>query len=279
MKNPANALLVLAVLLVASCADLSKPDRFGNVYSDSLDSLKYKSTYPLGGYTYATSSSAHGIQIEYFTEDGRNYLWYPTGSRSLPGTWRKNDWGHVCFAYGQASYNPATKEHSAAGQEKCLRSYQQGTIISRVEGDPFNLESGELPDFDLTKCRLPEPMTLATTHWSCEPREAPSGLPAVEDFSDPVTPEELHRAKVAHFACLIQRAFELDDLQSDPNLIADRVERACRTVGEKRTAAELSVYRSMSADFARRYAERVHEVHMRDALEAVLHMRRPSATG
>jgi len=45
--------------------------------------------YPRPNYTYASGPpwerKGHGIQVEYFAEDGRSYLWYPGNSRVVAG--------------------------------------------------------------------------------------------------------------------------------------------------------------------------------------------------
>ena len=157
----------LAALALTSCTDISKPDQYGNTYDLTWG---FDDGYPKAGFTYATSDRHHGIQIEYFAPDGRVFLWYPTNTRSLPGRWRRNKWGDVCFAYAGRTYNPATGKVSQDMEEICHRNYQLSGKISRVAGDPFNLSSGRVPDFVLKKCRLPSPMQLQTSFWSCRPR-------------------------------------------------------------------------------------------------------------
>ena len=76
------------------------------------------------------------------------------------------------FAYFGAgpTRNPVTGVRSGHMVEQCYRRYELSRPISRVAGDPFNLSSGSVPDFDLRKCQLPPPMKLSTTLWSCTPR-------------------------------------------------------------------------------------------------------------
>ncbi|MEM7643205.1 MAG: hypothetical protein AAF366_11825 [Pseudomonadota bacterium] len=85
------------------------------------------------------------------------------------GTWRFGDRKTLCYTYGQASFNSVTGQRSVAGQELCNRYYGDGGWVAKVPGDVFDLRSGRVPDFDLTRCVLPPPLLLLDTG-QCRPR-------------------------------------------------------------------------------------------------------------
>lgn len=215
----------LLAMVAAACADLDQPDRFGNQYDENLQRSAFRSGYPLGGHTYASSYQADGIQIEYFTEDGRTFLWYPSGTTAIPGKWRRTEEGSLCFSYDAMFYSRITKESSDAGEEKCYpRGRLERVLISRSAGDVFDLEEGTVPGFDLTNCRLPDPMKLMTVSWSCEPRDGPSPIVAF-------TRDIMDRLDEPHFLCLLASFGEHGDLDSDPEAIARELESSCKAAG------------------------------------------------
>lgn len=162
---PRSAFISL-VLLFAACADTGKPDQFGNIYEEPLP---WTIVFPEGGYTYAMSSRSKGISLHHLAEDGAYYAWGANGSRVVKGAWRKQGNG-MCYSSDFGMRNPGTGEVFQPGEEACFaREQLLNNIISRVEGDPFSLSSDIIPSLDLTQCRLPEPMRLMTTRWSCTP--------------------------------------------------------------------------------------------------------------
>lgn len=91
------------------------------------------------------SFSPHGMQIEYHAPDGATYLWYPGNTGVVVGRWRVRTRGRrldVCYRYSSNSYNPITRQRG--GSWECSPVHSQ-TLTNWVQGDPFDLESGEIP--------------------------------------------------------------------------------------------------------------------------------------
>lgn len=96
-----------------------------------------------------------GAQIEYYSPDGRVWLWYPGNKRAVPGRYYTkqvdgpvNAFGDrpavlICFDYGPNSYNPTSGK---VGGEECDAAYAYiASIRGRRSGDVFNLASGNVP--------------------------------------------------------------------------------------------------------------------------------------
>ncbi len=125
---------------------------------------------PEAGYTMASSSHSHGIQVSYWGEGGDYALWYPGNGRALLGTWRKGRGPEIyCFSYGVNTRNPVLGTRSQAGQERCGR-ISDDLWVAKVPGDVFNLQSGWLPAFDLTQCILPKPLVVLNDG-ACSPKD------------------------------------------------------------------------------------------------------------
>jgi hypothetical protein len=106
----------------------------------------------LGGTTVLFYNQAHGVQVEYYTKNGRSYLWYPGNSRSLAGKWKKEmDGKLICFSYPSNSYNPVTKERGGDWKCRLTRNFERH-VTQTCKGDVFRLASGKIP-FVLKKGR------------------------------------------------------------------------------------------------------------------------------
>ena len=151
-----RVLAVVALLFLAGCGPTLTS--YGNELSAGESSVA--PALPEAGYTMASSSHSHGIQISYWGEGGDYALWYPGNGRALLGTWRKGRGPAIyCFSYGVNTQNPALGTSRQAGQERCGR-IPDDLWVAKVPGDAFNLRSGRLPAFDLTRCVLPAPLVL-----------------------------------------------------------------------------------------------------------------------
>ena len=118
----------------------------------------------------ASSSRSHGIQVSYWGEGGDYALWYPGNRRALLGTWRKGAKpSNYCFSYNVPTRNPVVGDSKEAGEERC-GFITPAAWVAKVQGDVFNLRSGRLPAFDLTRCILPEPLVLLKDG-PCLPKE------------------------------------------------------------------------------------------------------------
>lgn len=107
--------------------------------------------------TNLTYSEAHGSQVEYSTNDGRVFLWYPGNPMVLPGQWRAcrhrlkaSGFGKdpkeavvfhyvmVCFRYGDNTYNPVTGKVGQSWQ--CTPAAQHRKALTQSEkGDALGL--------------------------------------------------------------------------------------------------------------------------------------------
>jgi len=148
---------VVAALCLTACVegnDARKDILTGNTYAHGMfEIVPVDPDYPRAGMTYASSDFFHGLQVEYFSPDGKVYLWYPGNVRSVVGEWtaEKND---LCFRYQPNSYNPVTGQRGGAWECR-NRAREKIALVSKADGDPFQLKSGRVPAHDLRTCRLP----------------------------------------------------------------------------------------------------------------------------
>lgn len=103
----------------------------------------------LGGHTNMTYDPQHGTQIEYLSDNGRSYLWYPGNRSVLPGYWKRNA-DQLCFQYGANTYNPATG-HSGGGWECMPLALYVQAIAQRARGDLFGLAERDRAPFRLDR--------------------------------------------------------------------------------------------------------------------------------
>lgn len=132
-------------------------------------------------FTVKTWGPSHGTQVEYFKPNGRCFLWYPGNAGINPCRWKierqvdKSSWvksskltvPHICFSYGNNSYNPVTKHRGSSWQcKRALSSITdaKGNITfilpapgmspasaNKIAGDPFKLSSRNKVPFVLVK--------------------------------------------------------------------------------------------------------------------------------
>lgn len=99
----------------------------------------------LSGHTILFYNRAHGVQVEYYTNSGRTYLWYPGNTRSLPDHWKtKMDGKLICFGYPENSYNPVTGERGGGFKCRLTRDFQSN-VTQTCKGDVFKLATGNIP--------------------------------------------------------------------------------------------------------------------------------------
>ena len=129
MRLPSLALLLLALLAAPAAA-----------------------APQLGGYTNMSHDAGHGTQIEYLSEKGTAWLWYPGNASIVAGKWKRAG-AEICFAYGGNTYNPVTG-HKGGGWECMEYRYWWAAIEQRVAGDPLQLEGRRKVPFKLGKERV-----------------------------------------------------------------------------------------------------------------------------
>jgi hypothetical protein len=113
----------------------------------------------VGGYTQMTYESQHGMQIEYLSEGGKAFLWYPGNRSILEGRW-KREGREICFAYGQNTFNPVTGHRG--GSWECMPFNLYGSAVAeRKRGDVFALEGRRSVPFRLDRKRTTLAQLLA----------------------------------------------------------------------------------------------------------------------
>ena len=111
----------------------------------------------LAGKTNLTYDTGHGTQVEYYSADGQNYLWYPGNKIVLPGHW-KLDGGsrahpaNICFAYPANSYNPVTHQYGPGWECEPMAVYS-AHLAEQANGDVFGLASRRAVPFVLSPAR------------------------------------------------------------------------------------------------------------------------------
>lgn len=129
--------LIIGTSLISSCAP-NKALETSNSFFMGTEEIAEK----LSGKTIRTSSHAHGSQYEYFSPDGRTYLWYPSNRRIVQGEW-KSGFTRICFRYGPNTYNPVTKQDG--GKWDCRKFWRWSLVVKdRFDGDPFGLAESPL---------------------------------------------------------------------------------------------------------------------------------------
>lgn len=143
----------------------------GNELSESVSFLgsDVDPNYPRGGFTYATYSAGYGVQIEYFAENGTNFLWFPGNRFPLAGEWNLEDTKFspdICFKYGPDTRDALTGQ--PGGSWECGPVHRsKRRLVSVVEGDPFNLAMPTTILPQLKKCELPAPMKQMVGNMAC----------------------------------------------------------------------------------------------------------------
>ena len=99
-------------------------------------------------YTIFYYDPQHGTQVEYYSKNGKSFLWYPGNTRIVWGDWKveakSGQQSNMCHRYQTNSYNPVTKVRG--GNWECVNMVrQQSSIQNRILGDPFGLTSGKVP--------------------------------------------------------------------------------------------------------------------------------------
>ena len=126
--------------------------------------------YPETGFTYLSFSDpapgllkGHGFQVSYYKNSVETWLWYPGNERSLKGDWKISD-EKTCYDYGPNTRNPVTG--STSGFQCQSLEISRKLIVSRLDGDPFNLASGDVPSL-LDKCTAPQEFEFDRQRFAC----------------------------------------------------------------------------------------------------------------
>lgn len=99
------------------------------------------------GYTVIFFDRQHGTQVEYFGANNVS-LWYPGNTVIVNGGWKLAEkpagQSEICFKYQTTSYNPVTGKRGGSWECRKVSDNQAG-IRHRIVGDPFELQSGQVP--------------------------------------------------------------------------------------------------------------------------------------
>lgn len=142
------ALVAIAVSPVFAQAPKGINEAF--LIENSARVSKVKAYYK--GVTVMTYKKPYGTQVEYFSPNGKTFLWYPGNRDVVRGEWKANKgqdgYPQTCFRYQSNSVNPYTKV--PGGNWQCAQSiYFMFTDVQRIKGDAFGLAQ-QLP-FKLSK--------------------------------------------------------------------------------------------------------------------------------
>lgn len=89
----------------------------------------------LSNRTVMTYEGGAGTQVEFYTGNGRTYLWFPGTKRVVQGRW-KSQGKAVCFSY----------KSMAGGKWQCITTGTlQSLIVDTARGDVFGLSKGRAP--------------------------------------------------------------------------------------------------------------------------------------
>lgn len=155
--------------------------------ADGLDEDEFIWLFPsyeqainmLGGRTYLTYSKGHGQQIEFISEHGDTYLWYPGNKSMVRGHWKyeidiprslfgkilvRTDKGvethhqvpisRLCFRYSTQTYNPVTRKRG--GDWNCRPHFDWAIKVKeQKQGDPFRLSTRARVPFALKRSPAP----------------------------------------------------------------------------------------------------------------------------
>ncbi len=128
-------------------------------------------TVPKTGVTYLSYDFQHGFQVTYYENENKVWLWYGGNDVALPAAWKITEnidaksedfrWS-ACFKYGPDTYNPATKK--SVGQYECTLAVNVLNLwVGMIDGDLFNLSSGEVP-YVREKCDAPNEFKIMSEY-------------------------------------------------------------------------------------------------------------------
>lgn len=174
---------LLAATLLGACstssstADYSFPDVAKMQQEFEARAAALRETYPdfpKIGTTYLTFDPDHKFQVEYYESETRSWLWYGGNDAALPAEWQvkiispqgirspldKELQTQICWRYGLNTYNPSTK--TSGGEFQCTAQINLlQTTVSSLDGDVFDLASGEVP-YVRQKCDAPDEFEIHT---------------------------------------------------------------------------------------------------------------------
>ncbi len=95
------------------------------------------------GKTVLFFDEGHGNQVEFYSPDGRAFLWYPGNAKAVPGRWMING-EDICFLYGRQYLNPVSGKWG--GEWNCSNIARWSErFVDTIAGDAFGLSGPALP--------------------------------------------------------------------------------------------------------------------------------------
>lgn len=157
--------IAIFLIFLAGCS--AQPNTDSGLGEVSARANTFKN-YPQSNMTYLSFSNGHGFQVNFIGENGKAWLWYPGNRASLPEEWKRQKVGTVdaiCWRHPTNSHNPVTGQ-DGGGFSCAPLDLQQKTIVSVIDGDPFNLKSGAIP-YVLDRCRAPDAFEFDRVKFGC----------------------------------------------------------------------------------------------------------------
>lgn len=136
-------LTVLSLSAPAAFAQAPKGINEAFLIENSARVSKVRAYYK--GNTVMSYNKPYGTQVEYFSPNGKTFLWYPGNRDIVRGEWKvnkgKDGFPQTCFRYQANSVNPYTKV--PGGKWQCAQSiYIMFTDQQRIKGDALGLSKG-----------------------------------------------------------------------------------------------------------------------------------------
>ncbi|MDR3470959.1 MAG: hypothetical protein P4M09_04620 [Devosia sp.] len=108
--------------------------------------------------TNLTFDPGHGTQVEYLSDGGGAYLWYPGNSIILPGHWKMQGGStkhpaQICFRYGPNTYNPVTHVYGDKWECEGVDVYTS-YLTEQAKGDVLGLAHRSAAPFTLSRSRV-----------------------------------------------------------------------------------------------------------------------------
>lgn len=163
-----KTLFLITLTFLAGCGGSESPPSAEEAIADVRQRENNFPNFPTAGITYLSFDLAHGFQVNYFSDRGIAWLWYPGNHKAVPEEYKLSTISGqhvVCFRHPPNSYNPVIG--TSGGSFKCasLDFTQRGTV-AQLAGDPFGLSSGRVPIM-LDRCTAPVEFQFDRARFVC----------------------------------------------------------------------------------------------------------------
>lgn len=146
---------VLSIFSIVACTSSDMQGRTSGLSDDgrqqllALGSDGATLTTTLSNTTYKSWDKLHGMQVEFLSDSGQAFLWYPRNTRLVVGEWETRDFDSanspsICFRFSNNTINPGLGTRGGHWTCRHGRGFvRQANEI--VRDDIFNLSTGEIP--------------------------------------------------------------------------------------------------------------------------------------